>query len=189
MSWDFGVVLTSGEAYHAIVSVVSLLALNPMLISTPVNAEEPLPDDFVPATLEEGINADGEKVDFPSGRGALPTFSVAFANDTPPSQMKFGTPRLGPRFTSPSVEPFETPTEGRSVQSSFSAQSGSYGGALRGPTIRSETIPHFRSGSISSQNSYSTYKSTGSSTSTSSLNKPRADRLQANPFSKKWAIE
>ena len=159
------------------------MSYHPFFLS--VNAEEPLPDEFEPVMAEKGARLDGEKIEFPTGRGALPTFSAAFGKDTPPSQMKFGTPRLGPRFTSPSLEPFETPTEGRSVQSSFSAQSGSYNDAYSGRWNTSNTAmdtQHARSGSIASHKTYSSYKSSGSSSSGSS-------QQHANPFSKKWEIE
>lgn len=160
------------------------------MLHFPVNAEEPLPDDFVSVAINrETVTDGGEKVEFPSGRGALPTFSAAFGKDTPPSQMKFGTPRLGPRFTTPSIEPFETPTEGRSVQSSFSAQPGSYGTASPVQIFTSASTAdnqHFRSGSIASQKSYSTYKS---ATNSYSSRDSWSDRQRVNPFSRKWAIE
>lgn len=147
-----------------------------------MNAEEPLPDEFVQVTSEKHLRSDEEKVEFPVGRrGALPTYSAAFGKDTLPRQMNFGTPRLGPRFTSPSLEPFETPTEGRSVQSSFSASSRSDAHSGRWNSSRTlSEAQHVRSNSVASHNSYSTYKSTISSSSS---------QQHPNPFSKKWEIE
>lgn len=152
-----------------------------LIFLVPVNAEEPLPDEFVPVSVNKETTSDEEKVDFPSSRGALPTFSAAFAKNTPPSEMRFGTPRVGPRFTSPSLEPFESSTDGISVQSSVSSQPS----PLRKPL------------SIHSTNGSGKYsRRTGSTTSNESIasvaslsSSGRSGEVQTNPFSKKFAIE
>lgn len=75
-----------------------------------VTAHERLADeeDLTPYAL--GGSADPEKVEFPTTRAGVPTFSAAFgrgAEVPPPSQMRFTPPSLGPRFSTPSLEPFE----------------------------------------------------------------------------------
>ncbi|KAL5535245.1 hypothetical protein ACEPAF_3339 [Sanghuangporus sanghuang] len=176
-----------------------------------LNAEEALPDNFEPVT-PRGQVYDDEKVEFPSGRAALPTYSAAFAQNTPPRQMKFSPARVGPRFTNPSIEPFEIDSSSRgTILTDISDLPGTYvqrsnDSGYQTETIYSrdtysrQTVPDgatlydqrqlARQMSVGSQRSYS-------STSTSSIVKAHgskhsygSDSGQRNdPFSKRWMIE
>ena len=152
-----------------------------------------MPDDFV-QVVPDGERGgkdydDEEKIEFPSGRGALPTFSAAFAKDTPPSQMKFGGPRLGPHFNNPSIQPFEPQPEDLSPpqqikplprhQTTYSRDL--YTSSVSntdGATLYDSSRHPSRSGSIGSLGSYETYKSNASS-----------DRSRFDKFSNRWMIE
>ena len=73
-------------------------------------AHERLGDDENVTPYPAGYFADPEKVAFPTTRTGVPTFSAAFGRGDevpPPSQMKFTPPTLGPRFSTPSLEPFD----------------------------------------------------------------------------------
>ena len=176
----------------------------------PVNAEEPLPDNFEPVVPAGKVYDDEEKVEFPSGRGALPTFSAAFARDTPPSQMKFGPPRLGPRFTNPSIEPFESSSEGRSSQrttaySGYQHSQGTSDSGYQTETYVRQTLSdqatvfnqgHIaRQASVGSQRSYASYSSNssaktyGSNRSFGSNSATSGSDRRNDPFSKRWMIE
>ena len=155
---------------------------------TPVNAEEPLPDDFVKVVPEKEDYDDEEKIEFPSGRAALPTFSAAFAKDTPPSQMKFGGPRLGPRFTNPAIQPFEPQPEVSIPQQQTGTLPSHKTTYSRDMYVReTRTAPNMdgstlyetsnypsRSASIRSSGSYNNYKSSHS---------------RDEKFSDRWMIE
>lgn len=75
-----------------------------------VAAQEPIPDERVPEPFVAGKNEDDlEKVDFPSHKEAIPTFSATFGSGDevpPPSQMFNGRQR-GLRFYNQSVDSFD----------------------------------------------------------------------------------
>ena len=182
-----------------------------MLIFHRSQAEEPLPDNFEPV-VPRGQTYDSEKVEFPSGRAALPTYSAAFAQNTPPKQMNF-SPRVGPRFTNPSIEPFETDSSSRgtTILTDVSSLPGTYAQRSNDSGYQSNETTYSRDTyyrqtlsdgatlydqrqlsrhvSVGSQRSYnsasssSTVKTHGSNPSYSSTG-PRND-----PFSKRWVIE
>ncbi|PIL30969.1 hypothetical protein GSI_07138 [Ganoderma sinense ZZ0214-1] len=83
-----------------------------------LNAQEELDDDYYPEKTY-----DSEKIDFPPNFEPVPTFSAMFGTGPevpPPAQMRFGPRHMGPRFASnASSNPFDTPTESRSVSSSW----------------------------------------------------------------------
>ncbi|EJD04260.1 uncharacterized protein FOMMEDRAFT_133567 [Fomitiporia mediterranea MF3/22] len=166
-----------------------------------LNAEEPLPDNFEPVVAKGQMYDDEEKVEFPSGRAALPTFSVAFAMDVPPSQMKFSPPRLGPRFTNPSIEPFESSTEDsasqRTTDSGYRTQT-TYSRETYQRETPSDAGPFAdqrqlsRQTSVGSQRSYSSHssdKSHGSNHSYGSYSTTTSSRGRNDPFSNRWMIE
>lgn len=159
-----------------------------------VNAQELL-DDSASEWGSKDAYDDEEKVEFPSGR-PLPTFSAAFGNDVPPSQMRFGPPRLGPRFNNPSLEPFDpqppmdsgisdhlTTYSKSSVTTTNSSASHS-----NEPLAIAEWKDHARSASVGSQKSYSSYKS---SSSQRSHNSSRSAQLYGSAVGpdRRWMIE
>ncbi|KAL5534527.1 hypothetical protein ACEPAG_990 [Sanghuangporus baumii] len=176
-----------------------------------LNAEEPLPDNFEPVT-PQGQVYDDEKVEFPSGRAALPTYSAAFAQNTPPRQMKFSPARVGPRFTNPSIEPFETDSSSRgTILTDVSSIPGIYvqrsnDSGYQTETIYSrdtysrQTVPDgatlhdqrqlARRMSVGSQISYSSTSTSSTVKTHTSKHSYGSDSGQRNdPFSKRWMIE
>lgn len=157
-----------------------------------MNAQEPLPDETTTDWNSKSDYDDEEKVEFPSGR-PLPTFSAAFGNDVPPSQMRFGPPRLGPRFNNPSIEPFDPqPPVESDAMTTYSKSSASrtnssvyHGGE---PLKIAEWNEHARSASIGSQRSMSSYKSNSSQHSHKSNNSGHSFGSAANT-DRKWMIE
>ena len=178
-----------------------------------VNAEEPLPDNFEPVGPQKMDNVDEEKVEFPSGQGALPTFSAAFPKDTPPSQMRFASPRVGPRFANPSIEPFESDRSSRGTNDSghhrtFSRQSNDSGhwtqttysreAYLRetvsdAPPLYDQHRQLSRQASIGSQRSLSSSDShssvKSSKVSYGSYSSNSSSPRRNDPFSNRWMIE
>lgn len=159
-----------------------------------MNAQEPLSDDAEP-DWDSRDAYDEEKVEFPSGRAALPTFSAAFGPGTPPSQMKFGPPRLGPRFNNPSLEPFDPQPSAETVSSeqtiySKTSQSRSNSSASRGtiPIRVLEENGHVRSASVNSQKSYSSYRSDSSFRSNGSSRTAQSYGTVVGP-DRRWMIE
>lgn len=87
----------------------------------PVNAEEPLSgDDFIQAVPDEGPTF--EKVDFPSTRHSIPTFSATLGpnKEASSNQMRF---HAGPPSFSQSAAPFDRPVDIESAPHSSVARS------------------------------------------------------------------
>ncbi|TDL28868.1 hypothetical protein BD410DRAFT_738658 [Rickenella mellea] len=110
VQWRFYSLILSGS----VLLIISTLILGIMCrlnfgkgLPRYLKGQEPLDDEF---SSDNGSDDDSEKVSFPSANGPVPTFSVAFGKGDevpPPSQMRFGPPRLAPRFINPPQEPFE----------------------------------------------------------------------------------
>ncbi|OAX44903.1 hypothetical protein K503DRAFT_807793 [Rhizopogon vinicolor AM-OR11-026] len=89
MTWTFFAVMTSTSVFLALIAfilgIVCRINFGKGLVRC-LNAEEPIPDDFVPVNYGD----DPEKIPFPSDGRPVPTFSVAFGQGQevlPPSQM------------------------------------------------------------------------------------------------------
>ncbi|KAH8120511.1 hypothetical protein DFH11DRAFT_1757718 [Phellopilus nigrolimitatus] len=182
--WRFFSLITSASVFLTLITVVLGLMCRVNFgkgLPRYLNAEEPLSDDFIPAVSKKQRYEDEEKIEFPSGRAALPSYSVAFGRGDevpPPSRMKFGPPRLGPRFTNPSLEPFEQQLDESNAQvPSIPATQTTYSKALysegnamsttaagtNGSTLYGLAQPT-RPLSIGSQRSYASYGSDSSAT-------------------------
>ena len=164
-----------------------------------MNAQEPLHD-----YQEQEYEYDDEKVEFPSNR-ALPTFSAAFGKGDevpPPSQMKFGPPRMGPRFTNPSIAPFEPqPPEPSPLPSTIYSKETYINSNSPSPTEYRvyDNIPQLsRQLSNGSQRSYSSFRSDGSaqtfkthksSGSVRSTESGRSTNSDRSDRSRRWVIE
>jgi len=123
MTWTFFGVMTSASVFLAltafVLGIVCRINFGKGLVRC-LNAEEPLPDEFVPVNY----GVDPEKIAFPSDDRTALTFSTAFDQGQevlPPSQMF--APRLWETFSthdnSPSVvETVQLPSAALSKQSS-----------------------------------------------------------------------
>jgi len=114
VNWRFFSVIVSASLFLTLVTFIVGLVCRINFgkgLSRYLNAQELLEDENTPPAYTPYPNSDPEKVEFPNARGGVPTFSAAFGRGDevpPPSQMRFGPPQLGPRFSNPDAEPFET---------------------------------------------------------------------------------
>jgi len=196
VTWRFFSVITSGSVFLTVITFVLGVVCRVNFgkgLSRYLNAQEPLPgDDFSPVQPDNVTSSDPEKVEFPSARGGIPTFSVAFGKDNdvpPPSQMNFGPPRLGPRFTNPPLEPFDPqPLEGFEQSLNPTTYSKPASGAVDAQSdVDTGSVHLSRQLTNGSQRSFASQKSSASTDSyrsdTSSRNNVYLDR------SKRWVIE
>ncbi|KAI5123715.1 hypothetical protein M0805_000309 [Coniferiporia weirii] len=203
--WRFFSLITSASVFLTLLTaIIGLVCRMNFGKGLPhyLNAEEPLPDDFVPVVSGKEVYDEEEKVEFPSGRAALPTFSAAFGRSVPPSQMRFGPPRLGPRFTNPSLEPFELQRDDKASRApDVPVQPTAYLGDTHsrvtmppantntdGATLFSSSS---RPTSVGSQKSYSSFGSSSSAETHGRDSSPSAYLAgrRNEAFSGRWMIE
>lgn len=164
MTWTFFGVMTSASVFLTLVGfilgIICRFNFGKGLIRY-LNAEEPIPEDFVPVNYGDDL----EKIAFPTDDRRVPTFSATFGagQEVSPSQM------LAP----PIWEKFSTP------EGSFSAL-----GAIQVPPAALARLPS--SGSHNAVERHPSNSSTYSSTSTTSS---RLGSDSTAGHSKRWVIE
>ncbi|KLO19986.1 hypothetical protein SCHPADRAFT_863681 [Schizopora paradoxa] len=180
VNWRFFSVIISASLFLTLVTFIVGLVCRINFgkgLSRYLNAQEPLDDENSPPAYTANAYADPEKVEFPTARGGVPTFSAAFGRGDevpPPSQMKFGPApaKLGPRFSNPDAEPFEPQPgdeDARSL-SSVGSNGTTYGKASSGTrdsqmfidAVTFNSTQLSRQVSASSQRSMESYKTAGS---------------------------
>lgn len=97
MTWTFFGVMTSASVFLTLIAfilgIICRINFGKGLIRY-LNAEEPIPEDFVPVNYGDDL----EKIAFPSDDKNIPTFSAA-VQDVPPSQTF--APRIWEMFSTP----------------------------------------------------------------------------------------
>jgi len=175
VNWRFFSVIVSASLFLTLITlIVGLVCRINFGKGLPryLNAQEPLDDENTPPAYTPYSFSDPEKVEFPTARGGIPTFSAAFGRGDevpPPSQMKFGPAKLGPRFFNPDAEPFEQ-QRGDEDARSVSSFGTTYQTAPSAPreSVRSVEAVNFNTTQLSrtistgSQRSVESYKTTGS---------------------------
>ena len=153
-----------------------------------VNAQQPLSsDNYSGPKIEHFSGLNVEKVEFPSARRPVPTFSATFGKGDevpPPSQMQFGRPVARHILPADAVPPYRA-AHVREPRNSALPRT-----LLLGSVSRTSSDTHLsRQLSSGSQGSTSTSRSKGSSISYKSDGKFRNKGYYYSESRKSWVIE